>query len=739
MHRLRRFAPSPKITNHVAFQWLKLISIGAFALFLFFFGAMLVWAAIMPIPSINNFEARQVAESTKIYDRTGNIVLYDVHGAVRRTSVPIEEISPYIQKATVAIEDSSFYTNAGFRPLSFARAMFVDITSGSYKQGGSTITQQVVKNALLSQNKTILRKLQEIILALRLTRTYSKDEILSAYLNESPYGGTIYGVQEATQYFFGLDAKDVDLAQAAYIAAIPQAPTYFSPHGNNRAALDARKDLVLKRMEVLGYITKEEYVAAKEEKVEFKSEVEAGIKAPHFVFFIREYLEEKYGVDVVNNEGLRVITTLDYDLQQKAESIVKAYAPGMQNNFNASNMGLVAIDPKTGQILTMIGSKEYFNDNIDGQVNIAVAHRQPGSSFKPFVYAAAFAKGYTPDTVVFDLQTQFSTTCKIEDVTNNEPPCYSPQNYDDTFKGPMTLRNALAQSQNIPAIKTLYLAGIQNSINMAESLGITTLGDPNRYGLTLVLGGGEVTLLDMTGAYSVFANDGVKNPPTGILEVSDNRRHVLEKYEDNSTRVLDPQVARQINDVLSDNVARTPEFGADSPLHFRSIDVADKTGTTNDSRDAWIIGYTPSVAIGAWAGNNDNSPMLKKIAAFIVAPPWHDVMVYAADKYPSDRFIPPSPDPDMDSLPPVLRGKWNSDPSRGVHEIMYWVQKDNPRNVQTGNPYSDSQFPYWDYAVQLWTTGGTSTSTAATTTPVSLPVTNIPGTITPIHTIIPQF
>jgi penicillin-binding protein 1C len=742
MHRLRRFAPSRKITEHVAFQWLKLAAIGAFTLFLFFFGAMLVWAAIMPIPSIDNFEARQVSESTKIYDRTGNIVLYDVHGAVRRTSVSIEEISPYIQKSTVAIEDSSFYTNAGFRPLSFARAMLVDITSGSYKQGGSTITQQVVKNALLSQNKTILRKLQEIILALRLTRTYTKEEILSAYLNESPYGGTIYGVQEATQYFFGLDAKDVDLAQAAYIAAIPQAPTYFSPHGNNREALDARKNLVLQRMRVLGYITEEEYMAAKEEKVEFKSEKEAGIKAPHFVFFIREYLEEKYGVDAVNNEGLRVITTIDYDLQQKAESIIKAYAPGMQSNFNASNMGLVAIDPKTGQILTMIGSKEYFNDEIDGQVNIAVAHRQPGSSFKPFVYAAAFAKGYTPDTIVFDLQTQFSTTCRIEDVTNNEPPCYSPQNYDDTFKGPMTLRNALAQSQNIPAIKTLYLAGIQNSINMAESFGITTLGDPNRYGLTLVLGGGEVTLLDMTGAYSVFANDGIKNPPTGILEVTDNKRRVLEKYEDKSTRVLDPQVARQINDVLSDNVARTPEFGADSPLHFRNIDVADKTGTTNDSRDAWIMGYTPSITIGAWAGNNDNSPMLKKIAAFIVAPPWHDVMVYAADKYPSDRFVPPSPDPDMDSLPPVLRGIWNTNPSRGVHEIMYWVQKDNPHNIQTGNPYSDSQFPYWDYAVQLWAMGGTSTSTTpttATTTPTTLPINIIPGGTEPLHTVIPQF
>ncbi|MBM3260842.1 penicillin-binding protein [Candidatus Kaiserbacteria bacterium] len=746
MHRLRRhLRPLKKLEENTTLQWLKLAAIGAFSLFLFIFGAMLIWAAIMPIPSINNFEARQVAESTKIYDRTGNIVLYDVHGTVRRTSVPIEEISPYIRNATIAIEDSTFYTNAGFRPLSLARAIFVDITSGSYRQGGSTITQQVVKNALLSQNKTILRKLQEIILALRLTRIYSKDQILNTYLNESPYGGTLYGVQEASQYFFGIDAKDVDLAQAAYLAAIPQAPTYYSPYGNNRESLDRRKDLVLQRMKVLGHITPEEYETAKNEKVEFRIEKEAGIKAPHFVFFIRQYLEEKYGVDAVNNEGLRVITTLDYDLQEKAESVIRAYAPGMQGNFNASNMGLVAIDPKTGHILTMVGSKEFFSEDIDGQVNVTIAHRQPGSSFKPFVYAAAFAKGYTPETIVFDLQTQFSTACSVQDVANNEPPCYSPQNYDETFKGPMTLRNALAQSQNIPAIKTLYLANIQNSINLAESFGISTLGDPDRYGLTLVLGGGEVTLLDMTSAYGVFANDGVRNPSTGILEIRDNRGHVLEKYEDNSERVLDPQVARLINNVLSDNIARTPAFGASSPLHFPGMDIAAKTGTTNDSRDAWIIGYSPSIVVGAWAGNNDNSPMFKKVASFIVAPPWHEVVMYATEKYPADRFTPPSPDPDILTTPSVLRGNWNTDPSRGVHEILFWVQRDNPRLAQTGNPYSDSQFPYWDHAVQLWMEPKVGSSTPSGEGPfptTNLPTqqtTTIPGTTIPLHTIIPQF
>ena len=701
-------------------EWVKVGLLGGTAIILFILGGIIIWAAVMPIPSINSFENRQVAESTKIYDRTGNIVLYDVHGSVRRTSVPLEEISPYIQQATISIEDASFYENAGFRPLSFIRAILVNLTQGSYAQGGSTITQQVVKNALLNQTKTIPRKIEEIILALRLTRAYSKQQILNTYLNENPYGGTIYGVQEASQYFFGVDAKDVDLAQAAYLAALPQAPTFYSPYGNHRSDLDNRKDLVLEKMKEQGYITEEERAAASKETVQFKSEQTAGIKAPHFVFYIREYLEQKYGVDEVESGGLRVITTLDYDLQQKMETSIDKYSAGMASNFNASNEGMIAVDPKTGQVLAMVGSRDYFNDAIDGKVNVTLANRQPGSSFKPFVYATAFKKGFTPDTVVFDLQTQFSTACSAYDVANDNPPCYSPQNYDGKFKGPMTLRNAIAQSQNVPAVKVLYLAGIADSLKTAHDMGITTLEEaPNHYGLTLVLGGGEVNLLDETAAYSVFANDGVRNPATGILEVTNKSGTVLEKYQSAPNRVLDAQIARQINDVLSDNVARTPEFGVDSPLNFKGSDVADKTGTTNDSRDAWIIGYTPSITVGAWAGNNDNSPMVKKIAAFIVAPMWHDFMAYAITKYPADAFPPPAPDPGYDSLPPVLRGQWNTDSSKGVHDILYWVDKDNPRAGITSNPWADGQTQYWDYPVQLWAGGQASGGTASSTPPVS--------------------
>lgn len=697
----------------------------------FVLGMIVAWASVVAIPDITSFENRRVAESTKIYDRTGNVVLFDVHGSMRRTAVPLDEMSAYIKSAAVAIEDDEFYRHHGFRPLSFLRAVLVNLglMPGILGQGGSTITQQVVKNTLLTQDKTIIRKAKEIILALRLERIYTKDQILETYLNETAYGGTVYGIQEASQYFFGVDAKDLTLAQSAYLAALPQAPTRYSPYGNNRNLLENRKNLVLAKMREHDMITEEEHGNASAEVVEFRDSAEAGIKAAHFVFYVREYLEEKYGADTVANGGLRVVTTLDWDLQKKAEEVIGKRALENEQNFNASNAGLVAIDPKTGGILAMVGSRGYFDENIDGKVNIALAHRQPGSAFKPFVYATAFEKGYTPDTVVFDLKTQFSTLCPPDDILNSEPPCYSPENYDGNFRGPITLRNALAQSINIPAVKTVYLAGIDNSIRTAERMGITTLTSAEQYGLTLVLGGGEVTLLDLTSAYSAFANDGVRNPSTAILHVEDSGGSVLEEYRESSARVLDPQVARQINDVLSDNAARTPEFGAASPLYFPGYDVADKTGTTNDFRDTWIVGYTPGVAMGTWAGNNDNSPMVKKIAAFIVAPMWHEVMQYALEKYSSDTFVPPAPDPELDSLPGPLRGNWNSNPSGGVHDILYWVDKNNPRGGKPAYPLGDPQFVRWEYSVQLWvaanagavsapnTQGGATLGTFAITAP----------------------
>lgn len=694
--------------------------LGGAALFFFVLGSAILWAAVTPLPAIENFESRRIAESTKIYDRTGNIILYDVHGSMRRTEVLLEDMSIHIRNATIAIEDDTFYQHNGFRPEAFLRAVLVNLRlrEGIVGQGGSTITQQVVKNALLTKDKTLVRKAKEIILALRLERVYTKDQILQTYLNEAPYGGTIYGVEEASRYFFGVSASDVSLAQATYLAALPQAPTRYSPYGTHLDELENRKNLVLWRMKELGYITEEEYTEASEEEVEFQNEADTGIKAPHFVFYVREYLEDKYGVDAVTHGGLQVVTTLDYDLQKKAEEIVREHALRNETNYNAENAGLVAIDPKTGQILAMVGSRGFFDPEIDGMVNVTVMPRQPGSAFKPFVYAAALEKGYTPETIVFDLKTQFTAHC-APNFLETVGECYAPGNYDDVFRGPVTFRNALAQSINIPAVKVLYLTGIDKAIDLARRLGITTLEDKSRYGLTLVLGGGEVYLLDMVASYATFANDGIRNDATAILRVSDSNgtQKILEEYKAKPNRALDAQVARSISDMLSDNVARAPAFGETSALSFYNYAVAVKTGTTNDYRDAWIVGYTPTLAAGSWAGNNDNTPMEKRVAGFIVAPMWREFMDYALQKYPPEDFVPPAPESDFMNLPAVLRGEWNTNAAEGVHEILHWVDKDNPRGGRAQNPTRDAQYANWEYPVAIWAG--------------AQPVVTLPGGLTP--------
>jgi 1A family penicillin-binding protein len=689
-------------------------------------GFLIIWVSSFKVPSLDTIETRKVSQSTKIYDNTGKILLFDVFQNTKRTLIPFEDISQYIKDATLSIEDKNFYQHHGIEPLSMLRAVLVDITSLSFSQGASTITQQVVKNSILTGDKTPTRKLKELVLSLKLEKVLNKDEIFNMYLNEIPYGGNIYGVQEASQDFFGKDAKDLTLAESAYIAAIPKAPSHYSPYGSHKADLDNRKNLVLKEMLNDGKITSEQYKEALDEKVEFLPQSGKGIKAPHFVMFIKDYLEKKYGSDVLEQGGLKVITTLNYELEAKAEAVAKKYAESNEKNFNGSNDAFVAIDPRTGGILTMVGSRDYFDPKIDGNFNVTTAHRQPGSAFKPFVYAEAFTKGYTTDTVLFDLPTQFSTNpgC-TPDNTTSENGCYSPKNYDDKFRGPMTLREALAQSINVPSVKILYLAGISDSINLAENMGIASLGSGNQYGLTLVLGGAEVSLLDMTSAYGVFATEGIRNPYTGILEVDDSNGKVLEKITPHPSQVLDPEVARKISDILNDNVARTPLYGSNSVIYFPGRDVAVKTGTTNDYRDAWIIGYTPSIVVGTWAGNNDNTPMAKKVSGLIVAPMWRAFMDQVLSSYASttETFNKPAEENSYD-LKPVLRGKWqggissitqnpNFDPNipynsveetltGGVHSILYWLNKDDPNGPPPTNPADDPQFTRWEYPIRIW-------------------------------------
>jgi 1A family penicillin-binding protein len=693
-------------------------------LFLFFFVifialslVIIIWVSRLEIPSIDDFDSRKVEQSTKIYDRTGETLLFDIHGDVRRTIVPFNNISPYIRNATIAIEDAEFYHHNGIRPLRILKAIFDNII---YKtgQGGSTLTQQVVKNVYLTRQKTITRKVKEWILAMALEKKMTKDEILSVYLNEMPYGGNIYGAQEASRYFFGKDVSNITLAEAAYLASLPQRPSYFSPHGNHKDALERRKDAVLNKMLSLGFITKDEYKDAMEEDVIFSKFKNHNILAPHFVFYIRDYLIERYGEDVVYKGGLRVTTTINTELQQAGERIINRYATLNETKFNAENASLVAIDPKTGQVLAMVGSRDYFDEKIDGKFNIATAHRQPGSTFKPIVYATAFERGLTSETVVFDTQTQFSTNCLPDDFSMKNG-CYSPVNYDGHFRGPMTLRNALAQSINIPAIKVLYLVGIKNALEKARLLGVESLTKSARhYGLSLVLGGGEVSLLELTGAYSTFANNGTFNKPVGILKIEDTSGNILEEYEQDERRVFSQNTASTISNILSDNTARAPAYGYHSFLNFGRRNVAAKTGTTNDFRDVWVVGYTPTIAVGTWAGNNDNSPIVKKVAGFVIAPMWRAFMDEALKIVKDEDFTKPSPLPQ--DIKPILNGNWQQQfAMNGIHSILHFVNKNNPRGENPHIPASDAQYTNWEYPVQLWTMinlGYGATSTEATST-----------------------
>ena len=672
-------------------------------------GGLIFWMINLKLPDFQSLNSRLTTESTKIYDRTGEILLYNASDNVRRRLIPTDEISKHLKNATVAIEDNEFYEHSGIKVGAMFRALLVDIGSGSIKQGGSTITQQLIKNSLLTQEQKITRKIKEIFLALKLERVMSKEEILGWYLNETPYGGDLYGVEEASQTFFGHSASEVSLAEAAYLAAIPKAPTFYSPYGKNREALETRKNVVLERMLQLEFITSAEHDLAQKEKITFQPSISGGIKAPHFVMWVLSYLDEKYGREMVRRRGLKVITTLDWPMQQAAEAAVTAFGKANEENFNAKNESIVATDPKTGQVLALVGSRDYFDTANGGNFNVALAHRQPGSAFKPFVYATAFNEGYTPETMLFDLPTQFDTVCKTDPAR-----CYTPTNYDNKYRGPMSLRQALAQSINIPSIKTLYLAGLNDSIATAERMGISSLNDPARYGLTLVLGGGEVSLLEMTNAYGGFGNDGVMNPPEKILKIEDSQGQTLEQFALRSRRAIPAQSARLISNILSDDVARTPIFGAHSLLYFANRDVAVKTGTTNDYRDAWIIGYTPNLAVGAWAGNNDNSPMARKISGLIITPLWRQFFDKAAAKLPAEKFIPP--EPTSTELPPVYRGFWEGGQSyyldqisgklateytpsnlrqekviKQVHSILFWLNRQN-----------DSQFFLWEEPIRWW-------------------------------------
>ncbi len=579
---------------------------------------------------------RREGFSTKILDREGEL-LYEVFADQQRTNVTLEQVPTYLEQATLAIEDKNFYSHTGFDLKGWLRSLWTIITQRRLV-GGSTLTQQLVKNVLLTQEKTLPRKIKEFILAVQIESKYSKDEILQMYLNEAPYGGTAWGVSTAAQTYFGKDVSELDLIESAILAGMPQLPSVYTPFGKNPTAYIGRTENVLRRMREDGHITPEQEAsaAASLSSVQFSGGY-TSIKAPHFVLYVKDILEEMYGESLVEKGGLSVTTTLDYELHQEAQTIVTEEIDKAEN-LGIGNGAAMVINPVTGEILSMVGSKDFFADDYDGQVNVTLSERQPGSAIKPVTYLTGFMKGYTPATMLMDVPTEFPSG-------DGEP--YTPQNYDGQYRGPVQLRFALGSSLNVPAVKLLALVGVKDMLQVAYDMGLKTL-EPTpenlaRFGLAVTLGGGEVRLLDLATAYSAFANSGKVVEPVSILKVEDQEGKLLYEHKQvEGRRVMKESEAFLVNHVLMDNNARLLTFGPNSYLNLGNRNVSVKTGTTNDRRDNWTIGWGSSVLVGVWVGNNDNSPM-KNVASGVsgASPIWRRIILKAIDKYPIKNWPVP--------------------------------------------------------------------------------------------------
>ncbi|MDD2697052.1 MAG: transglycosylase domain-containing protein [Candidatus Pacebacteria bacterium] len=659
-----------KMRSQISFLF-KFLFFGLVLSLFFLFVIFIFYAKDLPRPE--KFTEKHLIESTKIYDRTGKVLLYEIYGEEKRTLVSLDQIPDYLKKAVVATEDVNFYKHFGIDFKGILRSVLINLRIKEPIYGGSTIPQQLIRSTFFSTEKTAERKIREIILAIELDRRYSKDQILEWYLNQVPFGSNSYGVEAASQTYFGKSVQDISLPEAATLAALIQAPSHLSPFGNYKEELLQRKNYVLERMATEGFINKDELDSFKNEEIKFV-EKPIQIKAPYFTLWVKQQIEEKYDEDFLRTEGLKIYTSLDWNYQQIAE---EALAEGVKRNefYNAYNGGIVAINPKTGEVLAMsVGTGDYYAKPLpegctsgvdclfDPKFNVVTGTqkspgRQPGSAFKPFVYATAFKKGYDDKTQVLDAETNFGLWGDKE---------YSPQNYDGLFRGWVTLRQSLSQSLNVPSIKTLYLIGSENkienldinnflgqegvlseglkeSLQTAKDMGITTLDKPlSSYGPALVLGGGEVNLLEMASAYGVFANYGLQIPPVSVLKIEDSKGSIIYENKKELKRVLPSGVAKLIDDILSDNDARTPMFGPRSHLYFENYQVAAKTGTTDNFRDCWTIGFTPSIVVGVWTGNNDNTEMIRKQPAATVAGPiFHQFLEQVLPNYPQEEFEKP--------------------------------------------------------------------------------------------------
>lgn len=567
------------------------------------------------LPSPKELSQRSPEVSTKIYDRNGNL-LYKIYKNENRTIIPLSQIPDSVRLATLAAEDAEFYNHPGFSIRGITRAIIQDFQTGSL-QGGSTITQQLVKNTLLTSEKTLIRKIKELILSIEAEAMYSKDEIFEMYLNEVSYGGTSYGIQEASESYFGKKVQDLSLAEASLLAGLPKSPTTFSPFGSNPDLAFERQKEVLHLMVINKFITQEQAERAMEEKISFASQ-KTEIKAPHFVMYIRQILVDKYGEEIVEKGGLEVITSLDLSIQEAAEKIVKTEIDSLAR-LRVSNGAALVMNPQTGEILAMVGSKDYFDIKNDGNVNVLTSLRQPGSSIKVVNYAYALSHGYTPASIIDDSPITYRSPGTIP---------YSPVNYDGKYRGNITVRNALAESRNIPAVKILASYGVTKMIDQARSMGITTWENPSNYGLSLTLGGGAVKAIELAKVYATLANFGQTPELMPILEIKNYKGEIMENNTPKLINSVDERVAFLLTDILKDNNARSAEFGLNSSLVIKNHpEVAVKTGTSNSLRDNWTVGYNQDYLVLTWVGNNDNSPMSHVASGVTGASPiWNKIM-----------------------------------------------------------------------------------------------------------------
>lgn len=704
---------------------LSLAALGSVVLGTLVVGLLFAWYA-RDLPRPDRI-VRQEGFATKILDRNG-VILYEVFADQQRTPITIDQVPDYLKQATVATEDKNFYTHGGFDPKGMARAVFTNLTTSS-KVGGSTLTQQLVKNVLLTTEKSYARKIKEFILAIQIESQYNKDEILQMYLNEAPYGGTAWGVQTAAQTYFAKDTQDLTLIESAILAGMPQRPSVYSPYSKDPTAYIGRTQTVLRRMREDGYITEEEEASASAslEDVKFQEGV-SGLKAPHFSLYVKQLLEDMYDENLVAKGGLRVTTTLDYELQEAAQEIVTQEIAEVEDQ-GISNGAAVVSDPQTGEILAMVGSKDFFAEDYDGQVNVALALRQPGSTIKPVTYATAFAQGYTPAYMLMDVKTDFP---------GGAGKTYTPVNYDGNYRGPVQMRFALGSSLNVPAVKLLAEVGVENMLQTAYDMGFETLEPTkenlSRFGLSVTLGGGEVRLLDLTNAYSAFANGGRRVEPISILKVEDRDGKTLFEHKHvDGPEVLDKSVTFLINHVLTDNNARLLTFGANSYLNMGGRPIAVKTGTTNDKRDNWTIGWSQSSMVGVWVGNNDNSAM-GNVASGVTgsSPIWRNIMVKLLETRPAEAWEIPSDVeavkvdttsgyPEHHGFPArteyVIKGTLPSEPDP-IHAMLKICRGDDTKlasdiDIDTGN-YDEKEYfvfkedvilgdaPSWQEGIDAW-------------------------------------